>query len=116
MYSTGGRGYGLDLAQVRRHRTGIPGWSPAGKVGLKRDVLSLAAGASGSVTVDYGMVDSGGNVLLLAYDCPAGVCPDAVNPSNPTVFAVDQRPLFQALVNPFAAARGHCYAGYSSDS
>ena len=99
VYSTGGRGYGLDLAQVRRHRAGTPGWSPAGKVGLKRDVLSLAAGASGSVTVDYGMVDSGGNVLLLAYDCPAGVCPDAVNPGNPTVFSVDRRPLFQVVVN-----------------
>ena len=113
VYSTGGRGHSLDLAQVRRPRSGYPIGYPVGKSGLQRDFLDLEAGATGSVTVDYSMTpdhlpDLGSedyrgwpqrSVHLLAYACDAGVCPDAVDPTLPTVFSVDQRPLFQVIAS-----------------
>lgn len=98
IFSTGGRGYGLDLAQVRRWFAPRSPSGLLGKTGLKVDYLNLAPGATGSVTVDYSMADGGGQVLLLAYECENGICPKAIDLARPSLFIPDRRPLFQVSI------------------
>ena len=97
VYSTGGRGYGLDLARVCANSSCVyrlSGSIQVGKTGLRADYLNLGAGETGGLSVDYGMADYNGNVYLLAYECENGICPDAVDLNSPTVFSVAKRPLF----------------------
>ncbi len=95
VYSTGGRGYGLDLVRVCSSSLCLINRArPLGKTGLRVDYLNLGPGETGGLSVDYGMADYNGNVYLLAYECENGVCPDAVDLNSPTVFSVAKRPLF----------------------
>ena len=100
VYATGGRTPGLATVQVMRGGGEDAVGEPTGKVGLREVQMSLDAGDSGSVLVSPDLADEDGRVWLLAYLCdgPAEACPSAVVEGNPSLYAVDRRPLFQVLV------------------
>ena len=111
VYSTGGGDFPSlqlrrsgDVAEFDDGTDRDAAGAPSGKQGLKRDVLTSA---NGSLTVNSGMADSDGNVWLLGYDCggTAVGCPAPLSSgaTDPTVFNIEQRPLFQVLAK-FAAA------------
>ena len=102
-YVTGGRSSGLAKVQVRRGSgaAGDVAGHLAGAVGLRREQHLVVAGGSLSLTIDAGMADDDGRILLLAYDCALGDasdCPAATSAGDPVNFAVQRRPLFQVLV------------------
>ena len=73
----------------------------AGAVGLRVEERVVSPNGSAVLTLDAGMADSDGRILLLAYDCglgDSGACPAATSGNDQVTFAVQHRPLFQLVV------------------